>query len=232
MRSGAIIVGALLTELALGRPAAAQNLLLNNSFGTDSFANWNLTSSGTTTGAAVVIATDNVARNYPTGAYNEAIPNDTLTAGSPNLSSGYAAYFTTDTGSQTLSQSLTLSAGTYSIGFDLFVPTNGYANPNDATFSGSIAGTPLLSSASVANIGKTDGVAKWVTVDGSATVTTAGTYQASFTFTGSAVPAKDILVDRVFVVAGNVTNVPEPAALPVFGLALAALAAARRHRRG
>ena len=68
MRSGAIIVGALLTELALGHPAAAQNLLLNNSFGTDSFANWNLTSSGTTTGAAVVIATDNVARSYPTGA--------------------------------------------------------------------------------------------------------------------------------------------------------------------
>lgn len=215
--------------IALVRPAAAQNLLLNNSFGTGSFANWNLSSSGTTTSAAEVIATDNVARAYPTGAYGEAIPNDLLSTGSPNLTSGYAAYFSTDTGSQTLSQSLTLSKGTYTIGFDVFVPSNGYSNPNDATFTGQIAGTTLLSSASVANIGKTDGVNTWVTIDSTAKVKKSGTYTASFTFTGGGSTAKDILVDRVFV-AANSTSVPEPATLSIFGIAVLGLAAARRRR--
>jgi len=233
-RLWAAVVAAALLTLPTAPALALTNLVSDGNFPTGTFSGWSYTSTTNVNSQAVVIKTDNVGRSYPTGAYGLPIPNDTLTTGSPDLSAGYAAYFSTDTGSQTLSQTLSLVVGRYSIGFDVFVPSNGYNNPNDATFTGSIAGTALFSAASVATIGATDGVNKWVTVQSVANVITAGIYTVDFTFAGTAAPAKDILVNRVFVTGGAIvsggvqTPVPEPGALALLAGAAALLAGVRR----
>ncbi len=233
-RLGGAVVTAALLALPAAPAFALPNLVADGTFPAGSFAGWTYTSTTNVNSQAVVIKTDNVGRSYSTGAYGLPIPNDTLTTGSPDLSAGYAAYFSTDTGSQTLSQTLSLVVGRYSIGFDVFVPSNGYNNPNDATFTGSIAGTALFSAASVATIGATDGVNKWVTVQSVANVITAGIYTVDFTFAGTAAPAKDILVNRVFVTGGAIfsggtqTPVPEPGALALLAGAAALLAGVRR----
>ena len=135
--------------------------------------------------------------------------------GSPDPSAGYAAYFSTDTGSQTLSETVTLAVGTYGIGFDVFVPRTATTTPTTPRSPASIAGTSLFSAASVAAIGAADGVDKWVTVSSQARVAAAGTYMVNFTFAGSAIAAKDILVDRVVPTfpPSDSQPVPEPGAL-------------------
>jgi len=230
---GAATAAALLA-LTAGPAFALPNLVVDGTFPSGNFNGWTYTSTANVNSQAVVIATDGVGRPYPSGAYGLAIPNDTLTTGSPDASAGYAAYFSTDTGSQTLSQTLSLAVGSYSIGFDVLVPSNGYGNANDATFTGSIAGTALFSSASVATIGATNGTDTWVTVSSVADVATAGTYTVDFTFAGSASPAKDILVNRVFVTATALPQsglpVPEPGPAAVLGVGLLALTGLRWRR--
>ncbi|HEY1935154.1 MAG TPA: hypothetical protein VGG99_24375 [Acetobacteraceae bacterium] len=208
-----------LLAAAMSAPAyAGPNLVLNGNFATGDFTDWTYTTVDQNAAASVIPLTG--------GDY----PADTLTSGSPDLSAGYATYFVTDTGTQTLSQTIALGVGTYTIGFDLSVPLNGYDNVNDATFSASIAGTLLNAAESVATLGATDGTNTWVTEGAVADVTTAGNYTVDFTFTGSSPPAKDVLVNRVFVVAGDALAAPEPASLALLAVPLLAVTALRRRR--
>ena len=201
---------------------AGENLVTNGTFATGNFTDWTMTTIGNTNSAAVVIATDNTARPFPNGAFGEAIPNDTLNIGSPNTSSGYAAYFSTDYGTQILSQTIALGVGTYSIGYDVYVPYNGYINPYDASFSASIPGTDLIAQTTVGTIGMTEGIDRWLTVASVATIANAGNYTLEFAFSGAGYAAKDILVDRVFVVKGDAL-VPEPGSLILLVTAVCAL---------
>jgi hypothetical protein len=140
---------------------------------------------------------------------------DPLTANSPvvPLAAGGAAYFVDDRAvNQSLSQSVTLPAGNYEVGFDLFVPANGAANPNDATLSAVIAGVtvlPTVSASSIISAETANGVysAKWKHYSAFFS-TCGGTYSANFDFNsfggpasgGFANAAKDFMVDRVYII--------------------------------
>ena len=68
--------------------------------------------------------------NFPTGAYGEVIP------AAPNGGNA-GAYFTTDYSIHSILQSLSLNIGQqYTFSFDVYSPTNGRANPFDATLFG------------------------------------------------------------------------------------------------
>lgn len=227
------------------RPALATNFIVNGTFAQSSataggggFYGWTVASAP---GAQApgkgpqIIATNGVTR----GPFGDVIAPDTATSPDPDTgkAGGYAAYFVDDTATQTLTQRFWLPAGTYEVGFDLYATSSGYNNLNNALFSASIAGT-TITSANVSSYPK----ATWEHFGANATVQSAGWYAASFTFTSGAVPAKDIVIDDVYVInppslpgGGTVVtaSVPEPGAIAatwaLFALG-APLIAARRRR--
>lgn len=221
--AGGALAAGLMVVAASGAAVASPNLVANGSF-ESGFSGWSVTYSDTAS-PPVVIQTGQ-ASGFPTGAYGEAIAPDTLAAGSPDGGGDHVAYFSSDWDSETLTQTVFLGPGQYRIGFDLYVPANGDANPYDALFSGSIAGKSLLS-ASMSAIAGSDGVQHWVNVSDLTSVAAVGDYTVGFTFQGLGYPAKDIAVDRVFVSA-----VPEPATLALLGTSLLGLLAVRRQRPG
>ena len=213
-------------------PASAANLLTNGSFETGDFTGWTLTNSesSTGTGAAlpVVIGYGNN-NQYPTGAYGESIPADNAPT-NPGFDpvGGYGAYFVSDFANpQTLSQAVSLAAGTsYTFGFDLYVPFNGAANPNGATFTGSVGGIPI---ATIVAGNETPGL--WKTYSGAYTFVAAQSGDFMFSFTANGFPAKDFVIDRVYLAATNtVPGVPEPAtwAMMLTGFGLVGSALRRR----
>ena len=168
-----------------------------------------------TQGYPAVTIDYNSATAYPTGAFGEAVPPATGSA-SPDAVGSHAAYFVSDFATETLTQSIYLDPGVYTIGFSAYAPANGYANAGEAYFSGSIAGVALASYAVSA-----EPVTTWLNFNGVATIATAGFYDATFTFNTDLFPSKDIVVDQAYVVAGGV---PEPSTWAMLGLGFAALA--------
>jgi hypothetical protein len=163
-------------------------------------------------------------------AFGEAVPSDPLTTGSPDIGGRYAAYFVDDRANQTLTQTVFLGVGNYQIGFDAYDPRNGYSNPNDALFTGSIAGI-TLATYSV----KTSPVGIWQEFNGVATIVAAGNYQVSFNFipSGRTGGSADVIVDRVYVTPTERTGIviPEPLTLSLFGAGLVGIAALRRRKK-
>lgn len=170
------------------------------------------------------------AQAYPNGAFGEAVPANNAATNSPDAAGTRAAYFVSDFANnpnQTLTQSIYLTAGTYQIGFSAYAPANGYANTGDAAFSGIVA-TLALASYNVS----AGPVQTWQTFADEVIITTDGFYDAQFTFYTNRFPSKDIVVDQVYVIAGNPPiGVPEPLSLALLGSGLLGLAAARRLRR-
>jgi hypothetical protein len=205
-----------------GAAHAYTNLLGNGSFETGDFTDWMLGGTYASDPADVIIYNSNA--GYPTSAFNESIPPDSG-GKSPDPAGSYAAYFVDDAANETLTQSIPLTPGLYTIGFSAFAPSNGYQNQNDADFSGSIAGVTL---ASYDVFSKPD--LTWLHFVGVVDITQPGNYDAVFTFaTPGGGTAADIVIDRAFVVAGDL--VPEPAtwATMIVGLGLAG-AVMRRQR--
>ncbi len=170
----------------------------------------------------------NSAAVWPTGAFGEAVPQNNAPTNSPDAVGQRAAYFVADLATdQSLSQTIgPLAAGTYQIGFSSYAPANGFANIFDATFSGVIATVELASYAVSSGPATT-----WRTFAGAVNLA-AGSYLVEFVFNTRGVPAKDVVIDQVYVIAGNPpVGVPEPLSLALLGSGLLGLAAASRARR-
>jgi hypothetical protein len=195
--------------------AAPVNLVSNGSF-EDGLTGWAHGGSfvsvpGIPTVPATAITYNSTAA-YPISAFGESIPTPNDVTASPDAAGVMGAYFVDDGAvNESLSQLVFLSPGFYRIGFDVYAPNNGYANPFDARFSAQIAGMTLAN-----YMVSTEPAATWLNFSGVADITTAGFYSASFLFnTSGRGEGKDVVVDRVFITA----NVPEPDTLPLMALA-------------
>ena len=213
MRKNLIIIAA--AALFAPLSASADNLVTNGSF-ENGLIGWTLSGTVSDPYPAVVITYGSTAA-YPTSAFGEAVAAENAAAGT------HGAYFVSDYSTQSLTQKVYLGVGTYQIGFSAYAPANGYSNANDATFSGSIAGVNLASYAVSQNAKTT-----WLDFSGQKTVTTAGLYDIAFSFNTSGYPAKDVVIDSVYVMTAAPVPEPETYALMLSGLGLIAYVARRR----
>ena len=134
--------------VAASTSIANANLLVNGGF-EDGGLNVGWTYSGTTgDGHPAVVIPYNSNLGYPNGAFGEPVPANPGGFGSAGNN---AAYFVSDFANETLSQTVHLAVGVYSIGFSAYLPQNGFNNQFDATFSGAVLGTTLLTGLVSAN---------------------------------------------------------------------------------
>lgn len=214
--------------LAMAGTADAANLILNGSFETGDFTSWSRTGTATD-GFPATVLNYNSATPYPTGAFGEAVPPDDVLSGSPDAVGDHAAYFVSDFADEVLSQTVHLTAGLYTIGFSAYLPFNGYANFFDGVFTGSVAAEPL------ANFAISSGTpGKWNHYAGLANIVVEGDYTTSFTYKTNGFPAKDVVIDRVYIVAGDRTNpgdVPEPSTWALMIIGFGSAGAMLRRRR-
>ncbi len=208
-----------------GSASAATNLVTNGSFETGDTSGWTYSGSGDDVPAhqATIISYNN-SNGYPTGAFGEPIPPDNSVSPSPDPVGNYAAYFVADHSTESLWQTVSLSAGLYTIGFSVYVPYNGFGNSGDATFTGTVAGVNL---ANFTVDGSTPG--QWMHYAGVANIASAGDYLTSFTYNSGAAPAGDFVVDRVYIVAGNAVPEPSTWALMILGFGSAGAMLRRRN---
>lgn len=209
MRAG-IFAASVATALLMSGVAYADPIVTNGGFETGNFNSWTVSSTGTTNSAAAVIA------------YNSTTPGAFGESVSPAPGSGnFGAYFSTDTGTQTISQTVTLAAGQqYAFSYDLFSPANGQANMYNATLTSSVGTADTLGPFSAQNFGSS-----WVLETSDFTAALGGIYTLSISFTGDGDPAADFVVDNVAISA-----VPEVStwAMMIFGFCGVGFMAYRR----
>ena len=217
--------------LVAGPASAAVNLVNNGSFetGANGLDGWTIGGVDNDSPAYPPTAIFyGAAQPYPNGAFGEAVPTNNAPTNSPDAAGERAAYFVSDFASkQSISQSVWLDVGIYQIGFSAYAPNNGYGNAGEAYFSGTVAGVTL------ANYAVSSGpAATWQTFAGATNILTAGYYDVSFVFDTNAAPSKDVVIDQVYIIAGNppVPGVPEPATWAMLIAGFGFVGAALRRR--
>lgn len=216
----------LASAIVAAAPAQAANLLVNGSF-ESGFTGWTV-GGVSDDGFPPVVITYNTNAGYPAGAFGEPVPNDNA-VGNPGFDAvgDHAAYFVADQAHpQTLTQSVGIVAGTsYTFGFDVYLPANGAANVNDATFTATVAGLQFASFSASGQPSQ-----QWLHFSAAATAVGSGIGDFVFTYNSFGVPAKDFVIDRVYF--ATTSDVPEPAtwAMMLGGLGLVGAATRRRSR--
>jgi autotransporter-associated beta strand protein len=196
MTKKSMFVGVSALAMTVANAASAQNLVTNGSFeGTNGLAGWTI--GGTAGDGLVPVAIQyNQASEYPTGAQGEAVPTDNAASASPDPAGQKGVYFVSDQANNlSVYQNVYLTPGSYQIGFDTYDTYNGAVQPNDATLTADIAGVQLANynlSSVAAGI--------WTTHSGTALITTAGYYPVAFIFNTTVFPAKDVVIDRAYVI--------------------------------
>jgi hypothetical protein len=201
--------------------SASTNLITNGSF-ESGLSGWTVSGTVGDVYPATVI-TYNTAAPYPTGAFGEPVPVDNAPNLGPDAAGDHALYLVSDLSAQSVSQTFNVAAaGTYRFGLDVYLPANGFANPVNATLgitmNSNNFGTYPLSSFSPTT---------W-TPGGTSVNLAAGTYTLAFAFSSDGFPAKDIVIDKVYLI--SISPVPEAgtAAMMLAGLATLGFVAVRR----
>lgn len=183
---------------------------------------WTYSSKGKLNSQAVILKFGE-AKSYPNGAFGEAIP----APGTALPKHAKVLYFSTDTGSEKVSQSIDFhKTGEYLVSFEAYAPQNGLNNPEDATLDVD------LGKHSIADIDvKTDfKSAGWETFSEVVDITKKGHEDLSFTFAGGGYPAADIAITDVSITSA-VGGVPEPASWSLMILGVGGVGAMLRRRR-
>lgn len=210
------LFGLIATFIALVGTANA-NLIANGSFETGNLNGWTI--GGTQISYQPSVVGMNVAC-----CFGENVPASTVVGGSDEAAGAYGVYFVDDRANQFLSQSVFLTAGSYEIGFDAYAPRNGFNNPGDASFSGTIAGVTLANYTV-----KTQGSPQsWFNYSGLANVLTDGLYDVTFNFQTFGGASADVVIDRAYINAstntgGTPIGVPEPASLALLAIGMLGL---------
>ena len=208
---------------------SAPNLITNgqfNSIGTSSFfSGWTESSntsatpygSGPGAGPELYVYSANAAaygtpKNYQTDNYAGTPSVDNVSpyySTASTSAAGTAAYFVDDGAIETLSQTISVTAGTtYEVGFDLDETLPGENNPGFFSLTASINGVPIVTAGSTSGTILTPGT--WTHFADLYTASTTGSVTLTFTYKsgdpGSTLTSKDVLVDDVYVAAGQYTT--------------------------